>query len=160
MTAPTELEKLAEDWITLWQSELAGLAADPELAEAWASAVALGAAWWRAQEAGFGRLPPAGLFAGNFPWPVVGDGAKPMTNPVTNPWAGPADAAPGGHATPRPAAVGPAPDGQHDAGGGGVDDNALVARLAALERRLAEIEVGSGGAAADPPAPRRRKRKS
>lgn len=30
-----EVERLAEDWITLWQSEIAALAADREAAEAW-----------------------------------------------------------------------------------------------------------------------------
>lgn len=29
-----EVERLAEDWITLWQSEIAALAADREAAEA------------------------------------------------------------------------------------------------------------------------------
>jgi len=57
MKPPADLDKLAEDWITLWQSELAAMAADPELAEAWAASVALGAAWWRAQAAGLGLIP-------------------------------------------------------------------------------------------------------
>ncbi|HYF06960.1 MAG TPA: hypothetical protein VD970_05020, partial [Acetobacteraceae bacterium] len=51
MSGPDELEQLAEDWITLWQSEIAGLAADPELIEAWAAFAALGAAWGRAMAA-------------------------------------------------------------------------------------------------------------
>ena len=46
MSAPdkddAELEKLAEDWITLWQSEIAGLASDREAAEAWAAAASAG----------------------------------------------------------------------------------------------------------------------
>ena len=35
--APEEpdLHRLAQDWITLWESELSALAADPELREAW-----------------------------------------------------------------------------------------------------------------------------
>ena len=49
MQDPPDLSQLAEDWITLWQSELAAMAADPELAEAWAASVALAAAFWRAQ---------------------------------------------------------------------------------------------------------------
>ena len=48
MEGPEDLDRLAEDWIALWQSEIAGLAADPELAEQWAAWAALGAAWMRA----------------------------------------------------------------------------------------------------------------
>ncbi|MFC7608479.1 hypothetical protein [Teichococcus aestuarii] len=39
---------MAEDWITLWQSEISALAADRELAEGWAAWAAFGAAWMRA----------------------------------------------------------------------------------------------------------------
>ena len=35
-----DLEKLAEDWISLWQSEIAGLASDREAAESWSAAAA------------------------------------------------------------------------------------------------------------------------
>ena len=51
METPEDLDRLAEDWIALWQSEIAGLAADPELAEQWAAWAALGAAWMRAATA-------------------------------------------------------------------------------------------------------------
>jgi hypothetical protein len=34
-------EKLAEDWVALWQSELTAMAADRELRESWAAMVAL-----------------------------------------------------------------------------------------------------------------------
>ena len=171
MTAPTDLEKLAEDWITLWQSELSGMAADPELAEAWAAAVALGAAWWRAQGMAAGRAGmfpamPAGLPIAPFPWP--GAAANPWFGPSINPWAGAADddpAAAGAADAPRPAPAGAAPDGQRDAGGGGIEphgagDGAMAARLAELERRLAAVESGAGGDAPDSPAPRRRKRRA
>ncbi|WP_439598485.1 hypothetical protein, partial [Falsiroseomonas sp.] len=63
-----ELEGLAEDWIALWQSEIAGMAADREAAEGWAAMTAawaaLGAAWLRAAAAPpFGRAPPPGAWA-------------------------------------------------------------------------------------------------
>jgi hypothetical protein len=65
-----EVERLAEDWITLWQSEIAALAADREAAEAWSAATsalaALGAAWLRAAAA-----PPA-IFAAAAPSRAVG----------------------------------------------------------------------------------------
>jgi hypothetical protein len=34
-------QSLAQDWITLWQSELSALAADPEMREAWQAMMAL-----------------------------------------------------------------------------------------------------------------------
>ena len=135
-----EVERLAEDWITLWQSEIAALAADREAAEAWSAATsawaALGAAWLRAAAAPpFGRSPT--------PWPpvrTVDDGAAP---------------------SPRPAPAADAPDaggGARDARDGGVDaDAALRGRLAELERRLADLEGRPRGDAPDPRAPRRRR---
>src|SRR4051812_27402535 len=40
-----ELDQLAKAWVALWESELAALAADPEVATAWRHAIGLGAAW-------------------------------------------------------------------------------------------------------------------
>jgi hypothetical protein len=127
---PAELEQLAEDWITLWQSEIAAFAADREAAEAWAAATAawaaLGAAWLRAAAAPpFGRPAPS--------WPH--DGAVSTTRPPPSP-------------------------SPPDAGGGPRDarpDDGLRDRLAELERRLADLEGGAGGARPDPRPPRRRK---
>ena len=72
MQDPPDLSQLAEDWITLWQSELAAMAADPELAEAWAASVALAAAFWRAQALRWPRhdaahAPPRPAPAGTAP---------------------------------------------------------------------------------------------
>ena len=39
--AGPDLRKLAQDWITLWQSELAGLAVDREAQETWQAMLAL-----------------------------------------------------------------------------------------------------------------------
>ena len=39
--AEPDLRKLAQDWITLWQSELAGLAVDREAQETWQAMLAL-----------------------------------------------------------------------------------------------------------------------
>jgi hypothetical protein len=39
--AAPDLRKLAEDWITLWQSELGALAADREVQETWQAMLAL-----------------------------------------------------------------------------------------------------------------------
>jgi len=46
-----DLDRLAADWIALWESEFAALGQDAELAEAWSASVALMAAFWRAQTA-------------------------------------------------------------------------------------------------------------
>ena len=125
-----ELERLAEDWITLWQSEIAALAADREAAEAWAAAAstwaALGAAWLRAAGAPpFGRGAPA--------WPFPHDGAAPRA---------------------APAAAPPDAGGKPGMAGDGGGDDGLRQRLAELERRLADLEGGAGRARPDPRRPR------
>ena len=127
MEWPEDLDSLAEDWIALWQSEIAGLAADPELAEQWAAWAALGAAWMRAATTMAPRAP------------------RPDDGPAPPPG-------------PPPAAAAPGPGG---AAGHGRDDkparDAMADRLAELERRLADLEGGPGGAGADPRRPRRRR---
>jgi hypothetical protein len=153
--AAAELEALAEDWIALWQSEIAALAADREAAETWAAMSAawagLGAAWLRAAAAPpFGRPPPGGPgFQSGWPpsaWPGHDRAATP-------PW-------------PAPAAAAPDPGRQPGDGGDGERGQAAGAdRIAGLERRLAELERGrdgdvargAGGDAADRRRPRRRK---
>ena len=52
-----ELHELARDWITLWQSELAALAADREAQETWQTLMAL---WAGAAGAMLQALPRAG----------------------------------------------------------------------------------------------------
>jgi len=125
MEPPEDLDSLAEDWIALWQSEIAGLAADPELAEQWAAWAALGAAWMRAATA----MTP------RFRADIHDRAAAP-------PW------------TPAPAA--PSGAGGHAGHGGGDQParDAMAQRLAELERRLADLEGGRGGAGKDPRRPR------
>lgn len=127
MERPEELDSLAEDWITLWQSEIAGLAADPELAEQWAAWAALGAAWMRAAAA----MAPR-------------HGAEPHDRAAPPPWS-PPPATPSGPS-------GPAGAGRDDE----PSRDAMARRLAELERRLADLEGGSRGAGADPGRTRRR----
>lgn len=122
MEPPEDLDSLAEDWIALWQSEIAGLAADPELAEQWAAWASLGAAWMRAATTMTPRYS--------------------HDRTAAPPWAPPpaAPPGPGGHA-----------------GHGGDDKPArdvMAERLAELERRLADLEGGPGGAGKDPRRPR------
>lgn len=127
MEGPEELERLAEDWITLWQSEIAGWAADPELAEQWAAWAALGAAWMRAAA----TMAPRARAPDDRPPPPPGP-------PPAAAASGPRGAArPGGDDQPRP--------------------DPMAERLAALERRLADLEGGPGGKGAAPRRPRRKR---
>ncbi|MFN6999113.1 hypothetical protein [Elioraea tepidiphila] len=114
-----ELDALARDWITLWQSELTALASDPEAVEAWTRLLSL---WAGAAAAGL-RMAP-------------------RTDAVHDPYA--ARPAP----PPRTAAAGAASDAGGVAGDGGRRDDAVLARildrLDAIERRIAALEVGRG----------------
>jgi hypothetical protein len=124
---PEDLDRLAADWIALWESELAGLGQDAELAEAWSASVALMAAFWRAQSA------------------QMAAAAKWQAPPHESPPAGPAPAQP----APDP--------GRQPGLGRDDDAAALRTRLAELEQRLAALEGGPGGGGADRGKPRRRK---
>ena len=130
MAGPEDLEKLAEDWIALWQSEIAGLAADPELAERWAAFASLGAAWFRA--------------ATQFSKPFMA-GAAQHDSTVPPPRPAPA-AAPSGDGG----------DPGHGGGGGAARD-AMAERIATLERRLADLESGAGGSRTNQRRPRQRR---
>jgi hypothetical protein len=115
-----EIERLAEDWITLWQSEIAALAADREAAEAWAAMsaawAAVGAAWLRAAVAPpFGRPSP-------FAWH---DGAVPQARPA-------------------PAAAAPADGGGPRMDGAGDRIAELERRLADLEGRAGRKAADPG----------------
>ena len=50
--------KLAQDWITLWQSELSAMAADPEMRESWQTVMALWAGTMSAMLRGLPARPP------------------------------------------------------------------------------------------------------
>jgi hypothetical protein len=73
--------KLAQDWITLWQSELSAMAADPEIRESWQTIMAL----W----AGTMSTMLRGL-----PSDRGHDGARGRAGPADAPGAAPAAAAP------------------------------------------------------------------
>src|SRR5271165_6209740 len=75
-----DMQELARDWVTLWQSELAGGAADREMQETWQRLLAL---WAGAAGA---------LLAGSFPGGAV-HGRSDARRPGTPPAAGPAPAA-------------------------------------------------------------------
>lgn len=146
--AEHELNGLAEDWVALWQSEIAGLMADPELAAAWGSMAAMGNAWLRAMGAGLPGTPPGFPFA-----PPRAEG-RPTDDPTA---AAPAPTRP---ARPAPAAAPPdagRQPGQPGAGqqppiqpgepaaGNASGAERMAERLAELERRLAEVELRPAG---------------
>jgi hypothetical protein len=127
MEPAPDIDQLAADWITLWESEVAALAQDADLAEAWAAGVALMAAYWRAQTSGM---------AAAMKW------VPPIREPSPE--------------APRPAPAATPPAAGPGAGAGGADDAAaLLARLAELERRLASVEGRAGGSPTDRPRARR-----
>jgi hypothetical protein len=113
-----DARKLAQDWITLWQSEISAMAADPEIRESWQTIMALWAGTMSAMLRGLPREQNTHRY----------DGAHGR--------AGPADAS-------RSAAVAPAPD-TRDA-----EIERLARHVAALERRLAELER-TGDSPVDP----------
>jgi hypothetical protein len=131
MAGPEDIEKLAEDWIALWQSEVAGLAADPELVEKWAAFASLGAAWFRAAAQFSKPFTPGAA--------TTHDSAVPTSRPA--PAAAPSGA--GGDTG--------------DGGSGGAARDAMAERIAILERRLADLESGAGGAGAHQRRPRQRR---
>jgi hypothetical protein len=75
--------KLAQDWITLWQSELSAMAADPEIRESWQTVMALWAGTMSAMLRGLPSARDAGY-----------DGPHRRSGPADAPRAAPAAAAP------------------------------------------------------------------
>ncbi len=115
---PPNPAKLAADWIAIWQSELAGLAADREAQESWQALLAL---WAGAAGA---MLAASSAMRGHDSL-HVGPGGR----------AGAAEA-------PRASPVATAPDAR------AAEVERLAGRVAELEGRLAELErTGRGGGA-------------
>jgi hypothetical protein len=123
-TAPMDMpdpdpRKLAQDWITLWQSELSAMAADPEIRESWQTFMALWAGAMTTMLRGMPREPKAARHDGSGQGPAAA-----------------ADAT-------RASAADAAPDSRD------VEIERLARHVAALERRLADltrvVETGRGG---------------
>jgi len=110
-----DLRRLAQDWITLWQSELSAVAQDREAQETWRAMLTLLAGM-------------AGAWLNGMP--RADRGETPGTDERTGKRAGSEPA-------PRPKAAPAAPD-PRDA-----EIERLARHVAALEARLAELEHGS-----------------
>jgi hypothetical protein len=130
--------KLAQDWITLWQSELSAIAADPEMRESWQTVLAL----WAGTMSTMLRAMPRGPAAGG---PGMG-AAAPERHDRAGGQAGTADA-------PRAAAAAAASDARD------AEIERLAGHVATLERRLAELERGGDPAVNPKRRPGRRPRK-
>jgi hypothetical protein len=136
--AMPDLDALARDWITLWQSELAAIAADREAQETWQAILALwaGAAGALLTAAPRARTPPAYT--------------PPARAPDERADGRSGAAAPTGTA---PAAAAPDPrDGEIER---------LTRHVAELESRLADLERGvrrgGGGHRRGAPGPESRR---
>jgi hypothetical protein len=104
--------KLAQDWITLWQSEISAMAADPEIRESWQTVMA----FWAGTMSTVLRSLPREQNARRY------DSAPGRPGAPESPWA---------------ATTASAPD-TRDA-----EIERLAHHVAALERRLAELERGN-----------------
>ena len=113
------------DWMTLWQSELAGMAGDRELREQIQAALDTWSTSGQAVLAALGAMMAAQRSAGH-------------DNTPTPPWPAAADAASG---------AGPGTSGGTRGGASAGSDDALGAlslRIAELERRIAGLESRNG----------------
>ena len=139
--APPDLAALARDWITLWQSELAALAADREAQEMSEAVLALWAGMAGSLLAAVPRARGPGMEA-----PAPGFGLDPES------------AAPGASdesADRRAGAAAPAGDAADSAAPGPGD-----AAFERLHRRLAELESRLAALEREPAAPGRRPRRA
>jgi hypothetical protein len=131
-------QKLAQDWITLWQSELSAMAADPEMRDSWQTLMAVWAGTMSAMLRGLPRPPSYGERHGD---PYAEQRGDPATDRYdrTGGQPGTADAP---RATPA--------DATSDARDAEIER--LARHVATLERRLADLEHGG-----DPPVPPKRR---
>ena len=145
MTKPPDLDKLAQQYLDLWQTQLAGMAADREVADLMARTLEL----MNAGAAGFANAAQQAMTQTGMAT-TKDSGSPDDGRPDATGSSSTATASGGAGAGPAPAAA-PSGAANHD-----LDD--LAGRVAALEKRMAELEAGTGGSRKRAPAkPRKRK---
>ena len=145
---------LAQDWITVWQSELSAMAADPEIRETWQTLASMWAGTMSAMLQGLPRSPMPDFVesrstGARSTGPRSGGtrSAAPGPNGHDRPAGHDRTARPAGTAdAPRPPPAAAAPD-PRDA-----EVERLARHIAVLERRLANLEHGG-----DPPIAAKRR---
>src|SRR5580700_10241594 len=126
---PPDLAALARDWVTLWQSELAAIAADREAQESWQAILAL----WAGAAGAMLAAAPRSWTSRTGPSYAGPATVQPATEAAPHE---PADGRAGAAAPPGAAAAAAAPD-PRDA-----EIDRLARHVADLESRLRELAHG------------------
>jgi hypothetical protein len=129
----TDFRALAEDWISIWQSEITAYLTDPETQQAWAAMMTI---WAQAAQTMMRAMPPNSGFGQGFAagFGANGERASPRAKPPAaherRPKRDPAKPS-GSDAAPRAAPVAAAPVARDD------EVRRLEQRVAELERHMA-----------------------
>tara|TARA_R110002124_G_scaffold80789_1_gene213631 strand:+ start:51705 stop:52250 length:546 start_codon:yes stop_codon:yes gene_type:complete len=139
MADQPDLDQLAKQYLDLWQDHMQSMAADPKVTETMSQMTQM----MTGSATAFAALAQQAINAGK--QPPTPSTSGPSTEPPTHE---PSDDGPGA-TTPAPDGPGtPAPGAAH--GGADLDMAELARRLDGIERRLAALESGTGGARKGP----------
>ncbi|MEQ8805394.1 MAG: hypothetical protein RIE16_06435, partial [Rhodospirillales bacterium] len=129
MADQPDLDQLAKQYLDLWQDHMRSMAADPQVTETVSQVTQM----MTGSATAFAALAQQALNAGKQP----PNPTEPSTHDPSDDGRGAAGPAPGGAGTQAPGAA-------H--GGADLDMAELARRLDGIERRLAALEAGTGGA--------------
>jgi hypothetical protein len=133
MADQPDLDQLAKQYLDLWQDHMQSMAADPQVTETMSQMTQM----MTGSATAFAALAQQALNAGKHP----GQTRETQTHDQADDGRGAAAPASGGAGTPAPGAA-------H--GGTDLDMAELARRLDGIERRLAALEAGTGGARKGP----------